>query len=330
MSPSQDDALKVLLTQIDKKYGKGSVMSFTETPQFDPESVIPSGSIGLDLALGIGGYKKGRVVEVYGQESAGKSTLCLHAVANTQKAGGRCLFIDQEHSLDINYAEILGVKIDELLISQPDTAEQALDLVDMFVKSDLIDLIVVDSVAALVPQKELEGEVGQQVIGLQARLMSQTLRKIVGPCSKTNTTIIFTNQIRNKIGVMFGSPNITSGGNALKFYASQRLEIIRTGNLKVGDQIIGNTTKVKVVKNKVAPPKKEAEFNIIFGKGIDTDSEIIILAKEDGIIKQSGAWFKYGEDNIAQGLPNAIMWLNENPDKKKEILDTILANRGLE
>lgn len=330
MTEEQNESLKVLCAQIDKKYGKGSVMKLTDSPSFDPINVVNSGSVSLNMALGIGGYLRGRIVEIFGQESSGKTTLCLHAIANIQKAGGKALFIDAEHSLDTRYAESLGVKIDELLISQPDFGEQALDIVDMFTKSNLIDIIVIDSVAALIPQKELEGEIGDNVIGLHARIMSQAMRKISGVCSKTNTLIIFTNQIRQKIGVMFGSPNVTTGGNALKFYASQRLEVIRTGNLKVGEVIMGNTTKVKVVKNKVAPPKKEALFNIVFGKGIDTDSEIIELAKEDKIIKQSGSWFKYQDNSIAQGIASAIMWLNENPDIKESIYKEILANRGLE
>ena len=330
MSPEMRDNLAVICAQVDKKYGKGSVMKLNDKVSFEPGQVISSGSIGLDLALGIGGYKKGRIVEIYGMEAGGKTTLSLHAVAEAQKMGKKCLFVDAEHSLDPVYAQHLGVNIDNLLISQPDYGEQALDIVDMFVRSGEIGLIVVDSVAALIPKKELEGEIGDQVIGLQARIMSQAMRKIAGVCNKTECAVIFINQIRHKIGVMFGSPITVSGGNALKFYASQRLDIRRTGDLKRGDEIIGSKTKVTVVKNKLAPPKKIAEFNILFGKGIDTDQEILDLATMDKIIEKSGAWFKYGGSAVAQGEANAIQWMNENPDIKEKIIQEVKENRGIE
>lgn len=330
MSPEMKDNLAVICAQIDKKYGKGSVMKLNDKVSFEPDQVISSGSISLDLALGIGGYKKGRIVEIYGPESSGKTTLCLHAVAEAQKIGKKCLFVDAEHSLDPVYAQCLGVNIDNLLISQPDYGEQALDIVDMFVRSGETGLIVIDSVAALIPKKELEGEIGDQVIGLQARIMSQAMRKIAGQCNHTGCAVIFINQIRMKIGVMFGSPETTTGGNALKFYASQRLDIRRIGDLKRGDEIIGNKTKVTVVKNKLAPPKKVAEFNILFGHGIDTDQEILDLAVMDKIIEKSGSWYKHEGTSIAQGEANAILWMNDNPDIKEKIVQEVKENRGME
>jgi len=330
MSPSKMKNLEVLCAQIDKKYGKGSVMKLTDTVSFEPDQVINSGSIKLDMALGIGGYKKGRIVEIFGPESSGKTTLCLHAVANTQKQSKHCVYIDAEHALDAQYAQALGVNLDEMIISQPDYGEQALDIVDMFVRSGDVGLIVVDSVAALVPKKELEGDIGDSSIGVQARMMSQAMRKFAGVCNKTGTSVIFVNQIRHKIGVMFGSPETTSGGNALKFYASQRLDIRRTGDLKRGDKIIGNKTKVRIIKNKLAPPKQIVEFNIMFGKGIDTDQELLELAIMDSILVKKGAWYKYNDEVIAQGEPNALIWMNEHPNIKKEIMDEVRMNRGID
>jgi recombination protein RecA len=330
MSPEMIKDLAVVCVQIEKKYGKGAVQVLTDKVSVDANNVISTSSIALDLALGIGGYPDGRIIEIYGQESSGKTTLCLHAVANEQARGKNCLYIDAEHSLDPKYAERLGVNIDSLIISQPDYGEQALDIVDSFVRSGQVGLIVVDSVAALVPQKELEGEIGDHVVGLQARMMSQAMRKLAGRCSQTKCTIIFVNQIRQKIGVMFGSPNTTTGGNALKFYASQRLEIIRTGDVKRKDQIVGNKTLVKVIKNKMAPPKQTVEFNILFGIGIDKDMELLNLAVSDNLIDKSGSWYKYNGESIAQGEPNAIQWLNENSDIKEKIFKEIRENRGIE
>lgn len=329
MSPESQDMLEVLCKQVDKKYGQGTITKYTDeiVPMLDV--AIPTGSIGLDVALGIGGYRRGRIVEVYGGEAAGKSSLCLHAVANEQKRGKDCLYVDAEQSLDIHYAKALGCDIDRLLLVQPDYAEMSLDIVDMFTRSELVGLIVVDSVAALVPKAELEGDMDQASVGRQALLMSKAMRKLVGIANKTGTTIIFVNQIRYKIGVQFGSPETLSGGNSLKYYASQRLDVRRIGNIKSGENIIGNKTKVTVVKNKVAPPKKVAEFDIIFGRGIDSDGELVDLATEDSIIVKSGAWYKYNDDSIAQGRQNAILWLNENPDIKEKIRQEILSNRGL-
>lgn len=330
MSPETKTNLEVICAQIDKKYGKGSVMKMSDKVDFQLDQVISTGSINLNTALGIGGYKKGRIVEIFGQESSGKTTLCLEAVANAQKEGMNCVFVDAEHSLDIKYATSLGVNVDDLILTQPDYGEQALDIVDTFVRSGEVGLIIVDSVAALIPQKELEGEMGDSVIGLQARIMSQAMRKMAGPCSKSGCIVIFVNQIRQKIGVMWGSPNVTTGGNALKFYASQRLEIKRIGNIEQGDKIVGNKTKVVVVKNKLAPPKREVDFNIIFGKGIDTDTEILELATDDDIIQKSGAWYKYQGESVAQGKANALIWLNEHTELKEKIRQEIVENRGIE
>ena len=330
MSPELKDTLALVCAQIDKKYGKGSVMRLTDKVDASPGQVISSGSIQLDCALGIGGYKKGRIVEIFGAESSGKTTLCLHAVANAQKMGKSCVYIDAEHSLDPIYAQCLGVDLDKLIISQPDYGEQALDIVDTFVRSGEVGLIVVDSVAALIPQKELEGEVGDQVVGLQARMMSQAMRKIAGVTSKTECSVIFVNQIRMKIGVMWGSPKTTTGGEALKFYSSQRLEINRIGDVKKSDKVLGNRTKVKVIKNKLAPPKKDAEFDILFGVGIDKYTETIELAISDRILGKTGAWYKLEDgSNFAQGLPNAVEWMKEHKDKFNNIRKQILENRGL-
>lgn len=330
MSPEMKTNLQVLCAQIDKKYGDGAVMKLTDEARYNANEIISTGSISLDMALGIGGYKKGRIVEIFGMESSGKTTCCLEAIANAQAQGKECVFIDAEHALDAQYAEALGVQLDRLIISQPDYGEQALDIVDMFVRSGEIGLIVVDSVAALVPKKELEGEIGDSSIGVQARMMSQAMRKFTGPCNKTGCTIIFINQIRHKIGVMFGSPETTSGGNALKFYASQRLDIRRIGDVKRGEEVIGNRTKVKVIKNKLAPPKKIVEFNIIFGKGIDKDQELLDLALMDGVVVKSGSWYKYNDKSIAQGAVHALEWMNENPKIKEEMLKEVRQNRGIE
>lgn len=329
MSPEMKSNLSIVCAEVEKRYGKGAVMKLNEPVVFQPDDAIDTGSIALNLALGIGGYRKGRIVEIFGQESSGKTTLCLHACANTQKLGKECLFIDAEHSFDPTYAQAVGVDLDRLLICQPDNGEQALEIANLFVRSGELGLIIIDSVAALVPQKELEGEIGDASVGTQARMMSQACRMLVGNAANTGTTIIFTNQIRMKIGVMHGSPKTTSGGNALKFYASQRLEIARTGDLTKGEDVIGNKSIVTVVKNKVAPPKKKAEFNIIFGKGVDNDGELIELASSDGLIKKSGSWFSYKDSNIAQGSANAVRWLNEHPEIKEEIKKQILEARGL-
>lgn len=317
-TPEKQKALQAAIAQIEKNFGKGSIMKFDST-NVEPMDVIHTGSISLDIALGVGGLPKGRIIEIYGPESSGKTTLTLQAIANCQKDGGVCAFIDAEHALDINYAQILGVNIPELLISQPDTGEQALEIVDQLVNSGAVDLIVVDSVAALTPKAEIEGEMGDSHMGLQARLMSQALRKLTGNVKKTNTTIIFINQIRMKIGVMFGSPETTTGGNALKFYASIRLDIRRIGTVKKGDEAIGNETKVKVVKNKVAPPFKEAEFEILFGQGISKEGEIIDLAVKRNIIEKSGAWYSYNGSKLGQGKDNTREFLKQNLELLAEI-----------
>jgi recombination protein RecA len=329
MTPEMKSNLDIVCAQIEKTFGRGSIMTLNDKPSVDLDGVIPTGSIGLDIALGIGGYAKGRIVEIFGMDSAGKSTLCLHAIANAQKKGITSAYIDQEHALDKNYAATLGVDLDKMLISQPDYAEQALGIMDLLIKSGEVGLIVVDSVASLIPQKELEGEMGDQTIGLQARLMSQAMRKIAGICDKTGCTVIFTNQIRHKIATMGGSPNTVAGGLALRFYASQRLEIIRIGDVKDKDSIVGNRTKVKVIKNKLAPPKKEVEFSIIFGRGVDPYLEVVELATEDGIIQKSGAWYKYEGSNVAQGQLSALAWLKENQDIYEKIRTELLEARGL-
>lgn len=330
MSPSMSKALELVLGSVEKKYGKGAVMQLTDEPVIDPEAIVSSGSICLDSALGIGGYKKGRIVEIYGPESSGKTTLCLHAVANAQRQGKKCAYIDAEHSLDTTYAKNLGVDTGELLLSQPDYGEQALDITDMLAKSGEVGVIVIDSVAALVPQKELEGDMGDSHVGLQARMMSQAMRKLAGTVNQTGCIIIFVNQIRMKIGVMFGSPETTTGGNALKFYASQRLDIRRIGAIKQGDKVIGNRTKVKVVKNKLAPPFREAEFDIRYGIGIDQLAEILDLAVEDDVINKSGAWYSYEDQRIGQGRENAISFLKDNEEIRNKVKTQILEYRGLE
>jgi recombination protein RecA len=306
-------ALAAALTQIEKQFGKGSVMRMGDVASTRNIEVISTGSLGLDLALGIGGVPKGRVVEIYGPESSGKTTLTLHIVAEAQKQGGTAAFVDAEHALDPGYASKLGVNMDELLVSQPDTGEQALEITDMLVRSGAVDVVVVDSVAALTPKAEIEGEMGDSHVGLQARLMSQALRKLTGNIKRSNCIVVFINQIRMKIGVMFGSPETTTGGNALKFYASVRLDIRRTGSIKKGDEVVGNETKVKVVKNKVAPPFRQAEFDILYGEGISREGEIVDLGVVAGVVEKSGAWYSYEGNRIGQGKDNARGYLRENP-----------------
>ena len=320
--------LKLVIDNIEKSYGKGSIMMLGKKDHDINVEIFSTGSLGLDIALGIGGLPKGRVVEIYGPEASGKTSLTLHVIAEAQKAGGTCAFIDAEHALDPSYAKKLGVNIDELLISQPDTGEQALEITDTLIKSESVDLIVIDSVAALVPRAELEGEMGDSLPGLQARLMSQALRKLTSSISKTNTMVIFINQIRMKIGVMFGSPETTTGGNALKFYSSVRLDIRRIGAIKDKDVITGNQTRVKVVKNKMAPPFRQVEFDIMFGRGISKVGEIVDLGSQADIIEKSGAWYAYNGEKIGQGRENSKRFLEENPDIMKEIELKIRASQS--
>ncbi|MFN8934810.1 MAG: recombinase RecA [Pseudomonadota bacterium] len=322
-------ALQAALAQIEKQFGKGSIMRLGEGEKIEDIQVVSTGSLGLDIALGVGGLPRGRVVEIYGPESSGKTTLTLQVIAEMQKQGGTCAFIDAEHALDVQYAAKLGVNLQELLISQPDTGEQALEIVDALVRSGSIDLVVVDSVAALTPKAELEGEMGDSLPGLQARLMSQALRKLTATIKKTNTMVIFINQIRMKIGVMFGNPETTTGGNALKFYASVRLDIRRTGNIKKGEEIIGSETKVKVVKNKVSPPFKTAEFDILYGEGISREGEIVDLGTVARVVDKSGAWYAYNGEKIGQGKDNAREFLKENPDIAREIENKIRESVGV-
>ena len=310
----RENALDLALSQIEKQFGKGAIMKLGEDAIDGEIPSISTGSLGLDLALGIGGLPRGRVVEIYGPESSGKTTLALHVVAEAQKNGGACAFIDAEHALDMGYAGKLGVKVDEILVSQPDHGEQALEITDTLVRSGALDVIVVDSVAALVPRAELEGDMGEPQMGLQARLMSQALRKLVSTISRSQTLVIFINQIRMKIGVMFGSPETTTGGNALKFYASVRMDIRRTGAVKQGDQVVGNHTRVKVVKNKVAPPFKQAEFDILYGIGISKEGELIDIGVDHNIVEKAGAWYSFSGDRIGQGRENAKEYLKENID----------------
>jgi recombination protein RecA len=324
----RDKALEVALSQIDKQFGKGSVMRLGERP-YVPIEVIPTGSIALDIALGIGGLPRGRIVEIYGPESSGKTTVALHAVANAQAAGGVAAFIDAEHALDPEYARSLGVDTDALLVSQPDTGEQALEIMDMLVRSGALDIIVVDSVAALVPRAEIEGEMGDSHVGLQARLMSQALRKITGALSNSGTTAIFINQLREKIGVMFGSPETTTGGKALKFYSSIRLDVRRIETLKDGGDAVGNRTRVKVVKNKVAPPFKQAEFDIVYGQGISREGSLIDVGVDQAIIRKSGAWYTYEGDQLGQGKENVRTFLRDNPDLADEIEKKIKEKLGV-
>ena len=321
-------ALATALAQIDKSFGKGSVMRLGDDNR-PPVAVIPTGSTALDIALGIGGLPRGRIVEIYGPESSGKTTVALHAVASAQRAGGNAAFIDAEHALDPVYAKALGVDTDNLLVSQPDTGEQALEITDMLIRSGGLDIIVIDSVAALVPKAEIEGEMGDSHVGLQARLMSQALRKITGALSSTGTTAIFINQLREKIGVFFGNPETTTGGKALKFYASVRIDVRRTQTLKDGDQPVGNRTKAKVVKNKMAPPFKQAEFDILYGQGISREGGLLDLGVDNGVIRKSGAWYTYGSDQLGQGKENARTFLKDNPELAEEIENKILAALGV-
>ena len=322
-------ALQAALAQIEKQFGKGSIMRLGDGEVIEDIQVVSTGSLGLDIALGVGGLPRGRVVEIYGPESSGKTTLTLQVAAEMQKVGGVCAFIDAEHALDINYAQKLGVNLQDLLISQPDTGEQALEIVDALVRSGSVDLIIVDSVAALTPKAELEGEMGDSLPGLQARLMSQALRKLTGTIKKSNTMVIFINQIRMKIGVMFGSPETTTGGNALKFYASVRLDIRRIGSIKRGEEVVGNETKVKVVKNKVSPPFKEAEFDILYGEGISREGEIIDLGVNAKVIEKSGAWYAYNGEKIGQGKDNCREFLKENPALAIEIENKVRDSLGV-
>jgi recombination protein RecA len=324
-SSERQKALDAALAQIDRAFGKGSAMKLGSREKIEIES-ISTGSLGLDIALGIGGLPRGRIVEIYGPESSGKTTLALHAIAEAQKNGGTAAFVDAEHALDPAYAKKLGVNIDELIVSQPDTGEQALEITDTLVRSNAIDVLVIDSVAALVPRAEIEGEMGDSHVGLQARLMSQALRKITGSISRSRTLVIFINQIRMKIGVMYGNPETTTGGNALKFYASVRLDIRRTGQIKDRDDIVGNTTRVKVVKNKVAPPFKQVEFDIMYGEGVSKVGEILDLGVKAGIVEKSGAWFSYDSVRIGQGRENAKTYLRENPEVCDRLEKAIRAN----
>ena len=323
-------AIELALSSIEKQFGKGAIMRLGDENSLPEVRVIPTGSLGLDMALGVGGLPRGRIVEIYGPESSGKTTLTLHAVAEAQKRGGVCAFIDAEHALDVSYAKKLGVKTDELLVSQPDCGEQALEIADMLVRSNAVDMIVIDSVAALTPRAELEGDMGDTHVGLQARLMSQALRKLTGAISKSNAIVIFINQIRMKIGVMFGSPETTTGGNALKFYCSVRMDIRRIGAIKKGDQgVVGNRTRVKVVKNKMAPPFREVEFDILYGEGISQQGELIDLAVEANIVDKSGAWYSFEGERIGQGRENARDFLKEHPDIYNKIEAKLLAHHNI-
>ena len=334
MSDKKDDdrqkALESALSQIERQFGKGSIMKLGDENAIQEIEATSTGSLGLDIALGIGGLPKGRIVEIYGPESSGKTTLTLHCVAEEQKKGGVCAFVDAEHALDPQYAKKLGVDLDELLISQPDTGEQALEITDTLVRSGAVSMVVVDSVAALTPKSELEGDMGDHNVGVQARLMSQAMRKLTGSISRSNCMVIFINQIRMKIGVMFGSPETTTGGNALKFYSSVRLDIRRIGAIKDRDEVIGNATRVKVVKNKVAPPFKQVEFDIMYGEGISKNGELLDLGVKAGVVEKSGAWYSYLEERIGQGRENAKIFLKENPNIALSIEDKIRAAHGLD
>jgi recombination protein RecA len=325
MDDKRKQALNIALGQIEKQFGKGSIMRMGDEGLVRDISVVSTGSLGLDIALGVGGLPRGRVVEIYGPESSGKTTLALHVAAEIQRAGGTAAFVDAEHALDPQYAGKLGVRIEDLLVSQPDTGEQALEITDMLVRSGAVDLVIIDSVAALTPKAEIEGEMGDSHMGLHARLMSQALRKLTGNIKRSNTLVIFINQIRMKIGVMFGNPETTTGGNALKFYASVRLDIRRIGSIKKGDEIIGSETRVKVVKNKVAPPFKEAQFDILYGEGVSRESEIIELGVQNDIIEKTGAWYAYKGDRIGQGKDNARQYLKEHPEIAQQIEAAIRA-----
>ncbi|MGH8227381.1 MAG: recombinase RecA [Steroidobacteraceae bacterium] len=325
MDDNRKKALTAALGQIEKQFGKGSVMRLGDAPATWDVEAVSTGSLGLDIALGIGGLPRGRVVEIFGPEASGKTTLTLQVIAEIQRNGGTAAFVDAEHALDPHYAGKLGVNVDELLVSQPDTGEQALEITDMLVRSGAVDVVVIDSVAALTPKAEIEGEMGEMQVGLQARLMSQALRKLAGNIKRSNTIVIFINQIRMKIGVMFGNPETTTGGNALKFYSSVRLDIRRIGALKSGEEVVGNMTRVKVVKNKVAPPFRQAEFEIMYGLGISREGEIIELGSEQGIIEKSGAWYSYKSERIGQGKDNVRQYLQQHPDTAREIEEQIRA-----
>lgn len=330
MSEEKSKALASALAQIEKQFGKGSIMRMDGSHTEENLQVISTGSLGLDIALGVGGLPRGRIIEIYGPESSGKTTLCLEVIAQCQKNQGTCAFIDAENAFDPVYANKLGVKVDKLLISQPDTGEQALEICDMLVRSGSIDMVVIDSVAALVPKAEIDGEMGDSHMGLQARLMSQALRKLTGNIKRTNTLVIFINQIRMKIGVMFGNPETTTGGNALKFYSSVRLDIRRIGNIKKGEEILGSETRVKVIKNKVAPPFKQAEFDILYGEGISREGELIEYGVKLGLIEKSGTWYSYQGNKIGQGKDNTRVWLKENQSIATEIEEKIRQSSGLE
>jgi recombination protein RecA len=331
--PQQDSdrqrAVEMAMESIEKQFGKGSIIKMADGPVDRAIPCFSSGSPSIDIALGIGGFPRGRVVEIYGPESSGKTTLTLHAIAEVQKTGGVAAFIDAEHALDVSYARRLGVKVEDLLVSQPDTGEQALEIADVLLRSGAVDIVVIDSVAALVPRAEIEGEMGDHHVGLQARLMSQALRKLTATVSKSGATVIFINQIRMKIGVMFGNPETTTGGNALKFYSSVRIDVRRIGALKDGDEVVGNRTRVKVVKNKVAPPFRQAEFDIIYNEGISREGDLIDLGVEEGIVEKSGSWYSYAEDRIGQGRENARRFLKENPDICRRLAEDVYAAKGL-
>ena len=329
MDDNKEKALAAALGQIERQFGKGSVMRLGDADVGKDIQAISTGALGLDIALGIGGLPRGRVVEIYGPESSGKTTLTLSVIAQAQKLGGTCAFIDAEHALDPAYAGRLGVNVDDLLISQPDTGEQALEITDMLVRSAAVDVIVVDSVAALTPKAEIEGDMGDHHVGLQARLMSQALRKLTANIQRSNTMVVFINQIRMKIGVMFGNPETTTGGNALKFYSSVRLDIRRIGAVKKGDEVLGNQTRVKVVKNKVAPPFRQSEFDILYNEGISKEGELIDMGVDHGVVEKSGAWYSYGGDRIGQGRDNVRQFLRENPDIAQAIEQTVRTNVGL-
>jgi recombination protein RecA len=322
-------AIEVAVSAIEKQFGKGSILTMTADGVDREIKSFSSGSPSLDLALGIGGYPRGRIIEIYGPESSGKTTLALHAVAEIQKRGGVAAFVDAEHALDVGYARKIGVRIEDLLVSQPDTGEQALEIVDVLLRSGAIDLVVVDSVAALTPRAEIEGEMGDQHMGLQARLMSQALRKLTGTVAKSQSAVIFINQIRMKIGVMFGNPETTTGGNALKFYSSVRLDVRRIAGLKEGEEVIGNRTRVKVVKNKVAPPFRQAEFDILYNQGISVEGDLLDLGVEAGLVEKSGAWFSYEDERIGQGRESARRFLKENPETREQLAEALYAHHGI-
>ena len=326
VGPEKEKAIELAVSSIEKAFGKGSIMRLgNEEALVKDVQAVSTGSVSLDIALGVGGFPRGRIIEIYGPESSGKTTLALHAVAECQKKGGIAAFVDAEHALDVGYARKLGVRTDDLLISQPDSGEQALEIVETLVRSGAIDVLVIDSVAALVPKAELEGEMGDAHMGVQARLMSQALRKLTGTIAKSQTIVIFINQIRMKIGVMFGNPETTTGGNALKFYASQRLDIRRIGTIKKGEDALGNRTRVKVVKNKLAPPFRQVEFDIIYGKGISQSAEILDLACDLNLVRKSGSWFSHGDQRIGQGRDNAMIWLDEHPEVRATLRNQIMA-----